>query len=192
MDKETLVANDVEIEGAVIAALSRAKIPVTAVNWAWVPQLDEWQLVVVTSLHDTKGPHQTYARIIAALSDAGIYQSVPVRRLFVKSPEDPIAKTLVQEIKSTSEGSVHIIRDTANNGHPQYAAVFAPYSGSGGPIPSVRLENDQKLRDFLGKRIGIAPYLIDQALTQLATKGSTSLFNVRLSLKRARALKLVA
>jgi len=187
-----LVANDVEIEGAVIAALSRAQIPVTAVDWAWVPQLDEWQLVVVTSLHDTKGPHQTYSRIIAALSDAGIYQSVPIRRLFVKSPEDPIAKKLVQEIKTTSEGSVHIIRDTANNGHPKYAAVFAPYSGSGGPIPSVRLENDQKLRDFLGKRVGIAPYLIDQALSLLATKASTSIFNVRLSLKRARALKLVA
>jgi len=192
MDKETLVANDVEIEGAVIAALSRAQIPVTAVDWTWVPQLNEWQLIVVTSLHDTKGPHQTYSRIIAAFSDAGIYQNVPIRRLFVKSPEDPIAKSLVQEIRTSSEGSVHIIADTTNNGRRQYAAVFAPYSGSGGPIPSVRLENDQKLKDFLGKRVGIAPYLIDQALSQLATKGSTSIFNVRLTLRRARALKLVA
>jgi hypothetical protein len=192
MDKETLVANDVEIEGAVIAALSRARIPVTAVDWAWVPQIDEWQLVVVTSLHDTRGPHETYSRIISALSEAGIYQSVPVRRLFVKSPEDPAAKRLVQEIKTTSEGSVHIIRDATDNGRPKYAAVFAPYLGSGGPIPSVRPENDQKLRDFLGKRVGVAPYLIDQALSQLATKGSTSIFNVRLNFKRARALKLVA
>lgn len=192
MDKDTLVTSDIEIEGAVIAALSRAQIPVTAVDWNWVPQLDEWQLIVVTSLHDTKGPHQTYSRIIAALSDARIYQSVPIRRLFVKSPEDPIAKKLVQEIKTTGEGSIHIIRDAMNDGRHQYAVVFAPYSGSGGAIPSVRLENDAKLRDFLAKRIGVASYLIDQAFSQLTTKGSASIFNVRLSLRRAKALKLVA
>ena len=192
MDKDTLVASDVEIEGAVIAALSRARIPVTAVDWTWVSQLGEWQLMVVTSLHDTKGPHQTYSRIIAALTDAGVYQSVPIRRLFVKSPEDPLAKRLVQEIRTASEGSVHIIANTTNNGRRQYAVVFAPYSGSGGAIPSVRLENDQRLRDFLAKRVGIATYLIDQALSQLATRGSASIFNVRLSLKRARALRLVA
>lgn len=192
MDKETLVASDIEIEGAVIAALSRAQIPVTAVDWTWVPQLDEWQLIVVTSLHDTKGPIQTYSRIIAALSDAGIYQSVPVRRLFVKSPEDPVAKRLVQEIRATDEGSVHIIKDARDNGSQRYAVVFAPYSGTGGPIPSVRLEDQQKLRDFLGKRIGVASYLIDQAVAQLAAKGNTSIFNVRLSLRRARVLKLVA
>jgi hypothetical protein len=192
MDKETLVASDIEIEGAVVAALSRAQIPVTAVDWTWVPQLNEWQLVVVTSLHDKKGPQQTYARIIAALSEAGIYKSVPMRRLFVKSPEDPIAKRLVQEIRTTDEGSVHIVRDVTNNGRQRYAVVFAPYSGTGGAIPSVRLEDEQKLRDFLEKRIGIATYLIDQAASQLATKGSASIFNVRLSLKRARVLKLVA
>ena len=192
MDKETLVTSDIEIEGAVVAALSRAQIPVTAVDWNWVPQLDEWQLIVVTSLHDTKGPHQTYTRIIAALSEAGVYQNVPIRRLFVKSPEDPIAKKLIQELKITGEGSIHIIRVVMHDGRQQYSVVFAPYSGTGGAIPSVRLTDDKKLRDFLGKRIGVASYLIDQAFTQLATKGSASIFNVRLSLRRAKILKLVA
>jgi hypothetical protein len=192
VDKEALVASDIEIEGAIIAALSRAQIPVTAVDWNWVPQLDEWQLIVVTSLHDTKGPHQAYSRIIAALSDAGIYQNVPIRRLFVKSPEDPVSKKLVQEIKTTGGGSIHITRDVMNGGRQQYSVVFAPYSGSGGAIPSVRLEDDQKLRDFLGKRIGVASYLIDQAFSQFATKGTASIFNIRLSLRRAKTLKLVA
>jgi len=112
-------------------SLHTSLIPI--VTDTWVPQIDEWQLVLVTSLHDTKGLTNILAHNYR-ISDAGIYQSVPVRRLFVKSPEDPIAKTLVQEIKTASEGSVHIIRDARkNNGHTQYAAVFAPYSGVADP-----------------------------------------------------------
>jgi hypothetical protein len=112
--------------------------------------------------------------------------------VFLKSPEDPVAKKLIQEIRTTGEGSIHIIRDVMNDGRQEYSVVFAPYSGTGGAIPSVRLADDQKLRDFLGKRIGVASYLIDQAFSQLATKGSASIFNVRLSLRRAKTLKLVA
>jgi len=192
VDKAALVASDLEIEGWVVAALSRAQIPVTAVDWSWVPQLEEWQLVVVTSLHDTEGPREAYTRIIKALSDAGVYQTIPLRKLFIKSPEDPIAKKLVQELRIIGEGSVHILRDVGPDGNQQYSVVFAPYSGTGGAIPSVRPADENKLRNFLGKRLGIATYLIDEAFTQLSTKGSASIFNVRLTLRRARALKLVA
>lgn len=192
MDKAALVASDLEVEGLVIAALSRARIPVTAVEWNWVPQLHEWQLVVVTSLHDTKGPRETYARIIEALSVAGVYQSIPIRKLFVKSPEDPFAQELVRQLKMTTEGSIHIVRNTPGVNAPEYSVVFAPYVGSGGAIPSVRLQGEDELRDFLEKRIGILPYAVTQALSQLSPKGSASIFNVQLNLRRARKLNLAA
>ena len=192
MDKVALVANDLEIEGSVVAALSRAQVPVTAVDWDWVPQLGEWQLIVVTSLHDTKGPREAYARIIAALSEAGVYQNIPIRKLFVKSPEDPVAKKLVRELKIVGEGSIHILRDRKRDFNQAYSVVFAPYSGSGGAIPSVQLANDDELRHFLGKRLAIDSYLIDDAFAQLSKRGSVSIFNVQLSLRRAKKLNLVA
>lgn len=192
MDKAALVTSDLEIEGLVIAALSRARIPVTAVEWNWVPQLYEWQLVVVTSLHDTKGPREAYARIIEALSVAGVYQSIPIRKLFVKSPDDPFAQELVRQLKMTTEGTIHIVRNTPGVNAPDYSVVFAPYVGSGGAIPSVRLQGEEELRDFLERRIGILPYAIDQALSQLTQKGSASIFNVQLNLRRAKKLNLAA
>ena len=192
MDKATLVDNDLEVEGLVIAALSRARIPVTAVEWNWVPQLYEWQLVVVTSLHDTKGPREAYARIIEALSSAGVYQSIPIRKLFVKSPEDPFAQELVRQLKLTTEGTIHVVRNTPGVGHPEYSVVFAPYLGTGGAIPSVRLQDDNKLRLFLEKRLGILRYDVDQAVSQLIQKGNASIFNVQLNLRRARKLNLAA
>jgi hypothetical protein len=192
VDKATLVANDVEAEGFVIAALSNANIPVTAVEWNWVPQLHEWQLVVVSSLHDTKGPRETYARIIEALSRAGVYQNIPIRKLFVKSPDDPFAQELVRQLKLMTEGTIHVIRNKPAGSSPQYSVVFAPYLGTGGAIPSVRLQDDEELRSFLEKRLGISPYEVNQALNKLMQKGSASIFNVQLNLRKARKLNLAA
>jgi hypothetical protein len=121
MDKETLVENDFEVEGAVVSALSRAQIPVTAVDWKWVSELGEWQLIVVTRLHDQDGPNAAYRQILDALSKAGWYNSFPIRRLFVKSPQDPVAQALVQELKHNVEGSVHINRRL----NEPYTVVFA-------------------------------------------------------------------
>lgn len=104
MDKVALVADDREVEGRVIAALSSAGIPVTAVEWNWVPELHEWQLVVVTSLHNTRGPRATYARIMDALSSSGAYRDIPIRKLFVKSPEDPFAQELVRQTQAHNRG----------------------------------------------------------------------------------------
>lgn len=186
-----MVANDLEIEGRVVEALSRARIPVTAVDWIWVPQFEASQLVVVTSLHDTKGPREAYARILEALSTAGVYQSIPIRELFVISPNDPLAQELARQLRSITEGTIHISRTTKDGG-TLYSVVFTPYLGKGGAIPSVRVKNDGELRSFLEKRLGILPYVVGQAFDQLAQKGSASIFNVQLSLRRAKKLNLAA
>lgn len=192
MDKTTLVASDLEVEALVIAALSRARIPVTAIEWNWVPQLEEWQLIVVTSIADTNGPREAYTRIIGALTVAGVYQAVPIRKLFVKSPHDPLAQELVRQLKRMTEGTIHIVRNTGRGRHPNYSVVFSPYLGSGGAIPSVSLRDDRELRDFLEKRLGIQGYLVNQAMVQLGQQGTASVFNVQLNLRRAKKLNLAA
>jgi hypothetical protein len=192
MDQTSLVNSDIETEGKVVSALSRAKIPVSAVDWNWVPDLEESQLIVVTSLVDTRGVRETYARIFKALSVAGVYKSVPIRKLFVKSPGDPVARKLIEELKQTSEGSIHIVRNMTTNGAPQYSMVFAPYVGSGGPIPSKGVTGNADLRDFLEKRLGVHFYAVDQALAELAKRRRATIFNVELSLRRAKKLNLAA
>jgi hypothetical protein len=191
MDQTSLV-NDVEIEAKVVSALSRAQIPVTAVDWNSAAPLEKPQLIVVTPLVDTRGPRDTYARIFEALSNAGVYQSTPIRNLFVKSPADPDAKDLIAELKRMSEGSIHITRDNTRNGAPKYSLVLAPYVGSGGAIPSNRFAGNDQLRVFLEKRLGIDPSGVAQALSELSQKGSATIVNVQLSLRRAKKLKLAA
>jgi hypothetical protein len=192
MDKTALVAGDLEIEGAVVEALSKAKIPVTAIDWTWVPQFEASKLVVVTSLYDAKGPRESYARILEALSEAGVYQSVPIRELFVIGPEDPLARELTRELKLVTEGVIHVSRTAVANAGDRYSIIFTPYRGTGGAIPSVTLKDRDELRSFLEKRLGIRRYVVDQAFEQLAKKGSVLLPDVQLNLRRAKKLNLAA
>jgi hypothetical protein len=113
-------------------------------------------------------------------------------KLYVKSPDDPYAKDLVRQLKFVKEGSIHIVKNLATPQQPKYAVVFAPYLGSGGPIPSVHLLDDQAMRDFLEKRLGISSYEVDRAISELGRKRSTSIFNVQLNLRQARRLNLAA
>ena len=132
MDQTTLVTSDAEIEGKVVSALSRARIPVTAVDWSWDEELEKSQLIVVTRLVDARGPRETYARIIEALGVAGVYQSIPIRKLFVKSPEDPVAQKLVDDnVKGmlghfNSGTTIPASRIYANAGIPEIAMATAP------------------------------------------------------------------
>jgi hypothetical protein len=193
MARTTMVINDVEIEGLIVEALSRTKIPVTAVDWTWVPQFEASQLVVVTPLYDSKGPRETYARIFAALQAAGVYKAAPIKEVFVMSPEDPLAKELTRQLKTNAEGSVHILKSNGNQ-RPSYSVVFTPYlgHGQGGPIPSVKLRGEVELRSFLEKRLTIQPDVVDEALGKLALKDSTSIFNVQVSHRRVKKLGLAA
>ena len=68
MDQTPLVDSDLKIEGEVVSALSSAQIPVTAVDWSWVPQLGESQLIVVTRLVDKQGPREAYTRILLSIT----------------------------------------------------------------------------------------------------------------------------
>lgn len=192
MDKAVLVENDLEVEALVIEALSRARIPVTAVEWNQVEETGQWQLVIVTSLYDTKGPREGYTRIFKALKSAGVYKSVPILELYLKSPKDPVAQELLQRLKFTTRGTIHIVRITNGSGTSKYSVVFAPYLGKGGAIPSVILRNEADLRSFLEKRLGILDYAVTRALPELNQRGRTSIFDVELDLKQAKKLNLAA
>ena len=187
MDKATLVMNDLQIEVRVLAALSLAKIPLTLCDLSYVPQLGEWQLVIATPLYDTKGPHEANSRVVKALQDAGIYEDVPIRRLFVKSPEDPFVKSLEQDTKLKREGGIHILGDKKRN---TFAVFFAPFVGPGGAVPALHFVGEGKLREFLENDLHLSRSSVDEALSELERKGDASIFNVQLTRKEVKKLGL--
>ncbi len=179
--------NDLQIEGRVLAALSLAKIPITLCVPNYVPELSEWQLVIATSLYDSKGPHEANSRVVKALQDAGFYEDVPIRRLFVRSPEDPLVKALEQETKLKREGTIHIRGDKGRN---SFAVFFAPFVGPGGAVPARHFSGEGRLRGFLESDLYLSRSSVDEALSELERKGDASIFNVQLTRREAKKLGL--
>jgi len=191
MDKATLVTRDHQILGRVLEALSRAKIPVTLVDWNYDAEIEEWQLVIGTSLYDSKGPLKTYSRIIEALQQAGIYEEVPMLRVSVLSPDARVVKALAQEVKDQTEGNIHILAHHGKPSHEKdYSVIFAPFAGTGGAIPAKHITGLAELRKFLEERLHIRKTSVEEALLELARKGDTSIFNVQLTKRERKRLGL--
>jgi len=191
VDKATLVGKrEQEIQGALLYALHRAEIPVTFLDWDFVPQLDELQLVVATPLFDTAGPREANDRVLKALMRTGVYQKMPIRKLVVKSPKDPTVKMLEQEALLRAEGDIHIVANpTANT--ISYFIMFTPYVSGGGSVRARSVNGDVALREFLEEQLEIFPEHVSSAVARLSHRGNATVPHVQLTLKKARRLGLV-
>ncbi len=187
MAKETLVKSEVEIWGLTENALSRARIPVTLFDWNYVPQLDQWQLTIATPWYDSRGPREANAKVISALQAEGIYSDVPMLKLFVRSPQDPVVKALERELRLKTEGAIHIVEDSSA---ARYRVVFSPFIGPGGAIPAKIIFGREELREFLEERLHIHKSQVDDALTDLNRKHSASVLPVHLTKREAKTLGL--
>jgi len=190
VDKATLVRSDLDIGGQVLIAIGRAKIPVTLCDWNYDPELSEWQLIIATPWYDKRGPREANTRILSALQAAGIYSQVPLLRLFVRSPQDPIVKSLEREIKAQTEGTIHVVASMPPDHSVQYSLIFAPFTGPGGAMPVKNVRGTERLREFLEESLYVARSDVEEALRELNRKGSASIFHVRLTRKEAKDLGL--
>jgi len=197
-----------------VAALSRARIPVTVYLWAFIPQLQEWQFLIATPLVDTKGPLAAYGDVNKALRKAGVFGDVPLRRIFLKSPSDRVLRSLEKQSKAVPQetyrvvneqiagsfveeaylytGSIHIVRleNTRGAAPDSYSVIYAPYSGPGGAVPSRKFDSIENLKDFLMTELSIDMSAVESALTDVSRGGSASIPNVQLRPQELRRLGL--
>ena len=110
--------------------------------------------------------------------------------MFLKSPVDPLVKTMERDVKNKTEGSIHILGDRKPLNERSYAVIFAPYTGTGGAVPARHFLGLDKLRAFLEDDLYISRSSVDEALSELGRKASTSVFNVQLNRKELKRLAL--
>ena len=182
MDKKALVESDSEIERLILDALNRAKIPVTLFKRRYVPQLEEWQFVIATPWHDRKGPLTTYRAVIEAFQKFGVYEDIPMRRVFLRSPHDPVVAKLRES--DQTDGFLHVLHHSSPK--DDYSVIFAPITSTSGRVPAKQISTLDRLRKFLEDELGLRPSVIGDALAELTTKQSSSIFPVSLGEKNLR------
>jgi hypothetical protein len=214
MATATLVNNDIDIGRRIIAALTRASIPVKVYLWAFIPQLQEWQFMIATPLVDTKGPLAAYTEVNRVLQKAGVFEDAPHRRIFLRSPNDRVLKSLEKESRGVPQeafrvvneqiagsfvedayvysGSLDVLRSQAvrRGGDYQYLVIYMPYSGPGGAVPTVRLDGAEELRDFLERKVSIRREVVDRVLQEIAKDGDSTIPNVQLKHSELKRLGL--
>jgi hypothetical protein len=189
MDQATLVKSDRLIEAEVLEALDRARVPVTLCEWNYVPELHEWQLIIATPWHDSKGPRTTYGAVVDALEKAGIYQRVPMRRVFLKSPGDSLVKLLQQEARTQWDGFVHIFRHHGNGKAQEYSLVFTPITREDF-APVRRFSTLDDLKWFLAKDLHLDLNSFQSALDEMRRSGAGSIYPVTLTTRQIKKLGL--
>lgn len=214
MATATLVGNDIDTGRRIIAALTRAEIPVNVYLWAFIPQLEEWQFIVATPLVDSKGPLSAYAEVNRALLKAGVFDNAPIRRIFLRSPNDRVLKMLEKESKAVPEESFRVVNEqiagnfvedaylytgsldvfrsepTRKGEESIYRVIYMPYSGRGGAVPVLGIKGMDNLMDFLERKVSVRRSAAEEAIRELTLGGDTTIPNVQLSYAQLKRLGL--
>jgi len=212
MATATLVNNDIDIGRRIVAAVTRASIPVAVYLWAFIPQLQEWQFIVATPLVDTKGPLAAYGEVNKALQKEGVFDDIPLRRIFLRSPNDKVLKSLERDSRAVAQESFRVVNEQIAGsfvedaylyrgfiqinqiqrkaGPRQYSVFYAPYDGPGGIVPDRKIQGADQLRDFLRDSLHINQGVVESAVRNLDERGSATIPNVELKSRDLRRLGL--
>jgi hypothetical protein len=205
--------NSIDLGRKVIAALSRAGIPVTVGLWAFASQSEEWQLTIATPLVDELGPLAAYGKVQKALQKTGVEDEFPLRRIFLRSPKDRVLRLLQKEsrvwgredyrlVNASIEGSfvedaylyagfIQINQRQRKTNSPVYDVFYAPYDGPRGMVPDPKIiQGSDRLRYFLKNILHMSEGAVESALRDLDERGSTTVPNVELKNKDLRRLGL--
>lgn len=211
MDKTTLVDDDVRSGRDIIAWLAASGMPVDEAFWMYQDPTEEWRLFLSSPWVDEKGIRTTYLVLSNALHKSPLLRQLPIRRISVLSPSDPLIKTARSSSLFPDQpgaqyywihhhdvgdsyrytGALHVVRSRGHGGKSVYQITFAPYKGPGGAVPAAEVTGDQALTQFLTDQIGIDAVDVQFALRELQIRGSHSFPNIQLGTRDLRRLGLL-
>lgn len=127
MATAALVDKDLDIGREIIKALA-GHIPVTVAFWAYVPESSEWQLFIATPLVDSKGPKGAYQEVFDVLHDAKMDPYLPWRKLFLRSPKDPVLNNLDKQRGLRGSIEITVSENIPTGSQSGYYVTYVPYS----------------------------------------------------------------
>ena len=107
MGKATLVDADMEAGKDLLNKLDGTKFKVKAALWLYMPEPEEWRLILASPTVDVEGPKKAYEAVQSQLQGLGQKDKLSLQDISLVSPRDKLIKALKSVIK-TSKAISHI------------------------------------------------------------------------------------
>ncbi|OHB80045.1 MAG: hypothetical protein A2Z25_06365 [Planctomycetes bacterium RBG_16_55_9] len=112
MGKATLVDRDMQAGEALLKKLDEDKFKIKAALWLYMPDPEEWRLVLASPIVDTDGPIKAYEKVQSELQELDGRSELSLQNIALVSPHDKLIMALKTTIKTGKE--ISHIRLTGN------------------------------------------------------------------------------
>jgi hypothetical protein len=112
MGKAMLVDTDVKAGEALLNKLDRTKFDVKAALWFYMPDSEDWRLIIASPTVDAEGPKKAYEKVQSQLQELEQQYVLTLANISVVSPSDNRVNILKAAV-NTGPGVSHI-RFTGN------------------------------------------------------------------------------
>lgn len=125
MDKSTLVDADMKAGEALLKKLDEDKFKVRAALWLYMPDPEEWRLVLALPDIDADGPKKAYEKVQSELQELDGRSELSLENISLVSPRDKLIKALRTIIKTGKEIShIRLSKNVINNVFIEDAYIY--------------------------------------------------------------------
>ena len=105
MAAPALVESDMQLGKDVYSAISEDKVlKPRAILWLFDDDAHEWRLIISTDDAKSRGPQAAYLRVRSILKKANLLDRIPLNRIVVTTPDNPLLATIGSMIRTGDEG----------------------------------------------------------------------------------------
>ncbi|MCC6357413.1 MAG: hypothetical protein IT450_01605 [Phycisphaerales bacterium] len=106
MGPQALVDTEIERGRRLIQAMDERGIGVSMALWLYHEESSEYWLTIAGKFVDELGKHEAYLRIARILTETGLGEELPLRRVQVVFPDEPLVRSIRKLVKTPAKGLV--------------------------------------------------------------------------------------
>jgi hypothetical protein len=125
MDKPTLVDADMKAGEALLNKLDETEFDVKAALWFYMPDSEEWRLILASPTVDSDGPKKAYEKVQSELQGLDQGYELSLQNISLISPSDNLIKVLKSAVKTGKKIShIRFTRNVINNVFIEDAYIY--------------------------------------------------------------------
>jgi hypothetical protein len=126
--KDSLVTPEIEAGQELLKAIDREGLPVRTAFWYYLPDSEQWRLILASPLVDESGPSAAYGRVQGILDklELPMRDALPLAGISVVSPASELPRLISAAIRTAEDSSspISFKANTVNGVYIDNAIIY--------------------------------------------------------------------